>query len=1061
MRTNFGILVSYLLLVVFTGSAFAAHEITAWPDNKKGALSLTFDDGCPSHASQGGPALDAREVKGTFFVTTDWVGGWSPGWNFWNSAAGNGHEIASHSMTHPRLTSLSSNEVEEEVSGSKSVIDAQIPNQQCISFAYPYGDLDSSVASIAQNIYIASRGITCELNSEPFDWANVRACSPDSGDDIFLWTDAAEQQGSWLVVYIHTLIGGSDGCWGSWENDEFTTYLDYLLSKDLWVGTFGDAVKYIRERSSATLSVLSSSNDQIVLDLTDTMEDAVYDQPLTIRSEVPSSWVTATVQQGVSTIEVSSTVEGNATVIYYNAVPDSGYITLSNPQAENPQITALVPGSVTAGSPGFALRVTGTNFVPESVVRWNGLERATSFISITELQATIPAADIATPGTIPVTVFNPNGSLSDEMVFEVNAPQPTVVGLSPSWGIAGGPSFTMTVDGTNFVSGTIVQWNGSDRVSSVVSSTEVNATILAADIATAGTASVTVNNPPPGGGTSNAIDFDIYPTLVSLSLSPSSVVGGSASTGTVTLSGPAPSGDAVVSLSSSNPSVAAVPGNVTVAGGSVSATFPVTTVAVSSPTAVTISALYGGVTQSASLTVTPQAAPVADFTGTPTSGTEPLSVTFTDTSNGIVSSWLWDFGDTTTSTEQNPFHVYNAAGTYTVSLTVTGPGGTDSETKTAYITVSETPTLVSLSLSPSSVVGGGTSTGTVTLSGPAPSGDAVVSLSSSNPSVAAVPGNVTVAGGSVSATFPVTTVAVSSPTAVTISALYGGVTQSAVITVQNLPVNQPPVADAGPDRTVTDVDGDGSEHVVLDGSGSTDADGTIVSYVWKEGGVTVASGVSPAVLLDVGVHTLTLEVTDDGGRTGTDTVVITVAGVGGGTVDVRVATGSDDAEESPSGSMYLTSSDLELVYDDYNGGGNQTVGIRFTGVDIPAGASILRASVQFQVDETDSEATSLVIRGEDADHAGPFLTSSRDISSRPVTAAAVPWIPPAWPVVGEAGPSQQTPDIASVIQEIVDRPGWSSGNSLVILVTGTGRRVAESYEGNSGGAPLLQVDYAN
>ncbi|MFH1894234.1 MAG: S8 family serine peptidase [Candidatus Zixiibacteriota bacterium] len=92
-----------------------------------------------------------------------------------------------------------------------------------------------------------------------------------------------------------------------------------------------------------------------------------------------------------------------------------------------------------------------------------------------------------------------------------------------------------------------------------------------------------------------------------------------------------------------------------------------------------------------SLTPTP---PVANFSGSPTSGTVPLTVNFTDLSTGSVTSWSWTFGDGGTSTAQNPSHQYTSANTYTVSLTVTGPGGSDGETKTNYITVNPcvTPT---------------------------------------------------------------------------------------------------------------------------------------------------------------------------------------------------------------------------------------------------------------------------------------------------------------------------------------------------------------------------------
>ena len=173
-------------------------------------------------------------------------------------------------------------------------------------------------------------------------------------------------------------------------------------------------------------------------------------------------------------------------------------------------------------------------------------------------------------------------------------------------------------------------------------------------------------------------------------------------------------------------------------------------------------------------------------------------------------------------------------------------------------------------------------------------------------------------------------------------------------------------------------------------------------------------------------------------------------------VEVRVSAGSDDAEESASGSVRLSSSDLELV----NDGGDQTVGIRFVGVNIPQGATIINASVQFQVDETSTEAASLMIEGEDIEDAPAFTSSEYDISSRTRTLAGVPWSPLEWMIVGQSGPDQQTPDISSIIQEIVNRPGWVSGNSLVVIITGTGGRVAESYEGDQGGAPLLHVEYS-
>jgi PKD repeat protein len=90
--------------------------------------------------------------------------------------------------------------------------------------------------------------------------------------------------------------------------------------------------------------------------------------------------------------------------------------------------------------------------------------------------------------------------------------------------------------------------------------------------------------------------------------------------------------------------------------------------------------------------------PVADFVGSPTSGDAILKVDFDDQSEGVITHWAWDFGDLGTSTQQNPSYIYKEVGNYTVSLTVTGPGGSDTETKTNYISVINPPKRIYLPL---------------------------------------------------------------------------------------------------------------------------------------------------------------------------------------------------------------------------------------------------------------------------------------------------------------------------------------------------------------------------
>jgi hypothetical protein len=179
-----------------------------------------------------------------------------------------------------------------------------------------------------------------------------------------------------------------------------------------------------------------------------------------------------------------------------------------------PTITNINPSSATVGGPAFTLTVNGTNFVSTSKVRWNGVDRTTSYLSATQLQANITAADIASAGTAAVTVFNPTpgGGTSNSVTFTINNPIPTIININPSSATAGGLAFTLTVNGTNFVSTSTVRWNGVNRTTSYISATQLQANITAADIASAGTATVTVFNPTPGGGTSNGVTFTISTT---------------------------------------------------------------------------------------------------------------------------------------------------------------------------------------------------------------------------------------------------------------------------------------------------------------------------------------------------------------------------------------------------------------------------------------------------------------------------------------------------------------------------------------------------------------------
>ena len=133
--------------------------------------------------------------------------------------------------------------------------------------------------------------------------------------------------------------------------------------------------------------------------------------------------------------------------------------------------------------------------------------------------------------------------------------------------------------------------------------------------------------------------------------------------------------------------------------------------------------------------------------------------------------------------------------------------------------------------------------------------------------------------------------------------------------------------------------------------------------------------------------------------------------------------------------------------------------LRFVNVAIPKNANITGASIQFQADEAQSDSTVLLIQGQASGNAPAFGSAHLDVSSRARTTASVTWTPAPWTTVGQAGANQRTQDIKDILQEIVNRSDWVSGNSIVIIITGIGHRTAESFEGLPAAAPLLQVQF--
>ena len=217
-----------------------------------------------------------------------------------------------------------------------------------------------------------------------------------------------------------------------------------------------------------------------------------------------------------------------------------------------PVVTGVSPATVAAGGASFALSVTGSDFQPEAVVSWSGTALATTYVSSSEISATVPANLAATGEIGTITVANPDGQASTggsvPQQVTVTNPAPTLTAVTPMTLLAGSSSATVTLTGTNFNASSTVLAGTTALSTTFVSATQLTAVAPAALLASAGSLSLAVSNPAPGGGTSQSISVTLnQPPAILASLSPSSATVGSSAV-RVTLSGSYFTPTAVVSI---------------------------------------------------------------------------------------------------------------------------------------------------------------------------------------------------------------------------------------------------------------------------------------------------------------------------------------------------------------------------------------------------------------------------------------------------------------------------------------------------------------------------------
>jgi hypothetical protein len=315
--------------------------ICKWKDNKKGAWTMSIDDNQQPDIKKVMAICKPRNLGMTWFLIVSWVVdspavAWGGNWGEWRKVSANGFDIGSHTVNHPSLNTVDDATLLKELRDSKAKIDSMVPNNRgkCIAIAWPNGATSTHVASFASRYYIAARGVVgagynpSQMSASPsIDTNNMNYSMWNTGTSGGTqWVDSAISYGGWGNNFMHQMG----------DSLAFVTWCNYLKTKSdanlLWAsGTTRQVAEYIYERNASTIQIVSTSSTQIVLNLTHTLSTAVtnFTFPLTLKTEVASTWDTVTVKQGTTTVKVKATTVSGLKYVFFDAIPKGGQITLS------------------------------------------------------------------------------------------------------------------------------------------------------------------------------------------------------------------------------------------------------------------------------------------------------------------------------------------------------------------------------------------------------------------------------------------------------------------------------------------------------------------------------------------------------------------------------------------------------------------------------------------------------------------------------------------------------------------------------------------------------------
>ena len=263
------------------------------------------------------------------------------GWEDFKKFAAQGHEIASHTITHPRLAALDEPNLLYEMEKSKEEIERHLGDDYTFSFEGPYGTENERVMKYALEIYEATRNRMPEPFLEELNRSSKK--NPRESDKEYVqwqrgplsktslelmksWVDSvAIDDNIWLVLVFH---GVDHVGWEALPSTVLEEYFTYIKNKQdsVWIATFWDVTRYMRERMHGKVET-REEDGRIAVELTHSLDKDVYNVPLTLKTYVPSTWKKVRVGDESAALEPQRDSEG--TFVVYRATPNAQTIELT------------------------------------------------------------------------------------------------------------------------------------------------------------------------------------------------------------------------------------------------------------------------------------------------------------------------------------------------------------------------------------------------------------------------------------------------------------------------------------------------------------------------------------------------------------------------------------------------------------------------------------------------------------------------------------------------------------------------------------------------------------